>query len=609
VAIAADRSLEHGRRVPDLVGLLVVLAAAGALYVAWMDGVWMAADLGAYAHPAQRLLAGEVPARDFEDVHNAGYVHVVNALALALLGPDVLAIRWPLLAVVLVQAGMAYRWVLPLGRGWAALAGLSVGLMSPMLAPNPTANWYALVPALLVADRLRSLRGRPTARDLALLGFLAGMCFMLRQLSGTLLGVGLVSWLLIQAGRRDRDREAAGDIPGPAAPAPWAGRALMCVLLVGTVGYLLGLPHPGSVVLFAGAPVVLLAVGVARVRAPSSDVARLAGWLTLGGLLAVAPVLAYHAVHGSLGAWFHDTVLLAKRLADMPFNANEDYVAQLIYMFMAPFTGNGLAQVPVSLAWIGRLLLTPVLGGLALARVLGVGGSVGSSRGGAPRPAPDPVLWIALFYGIGAVHHEIPLYLLWALPPLLAAFHRELPRAPRAWRTVGLAWLAASAFVALRYDRPHTIWYEGAESVMAPRNHPRPEVPVFPGVGIKVSAPEADDYGRIVAVIHEHARPDESIFSFPTHPEFYVLAERRNATRYVFAGTSLYSEARVDSLIADFRRDPPAVILYLPRDKYNSPRTERLRAALAADYELFETRRGFEILVRADDPRTPNELP
>ena len=68
---------------------------------------WWAADEGAYAHVALRVLDGAVLNSEIQDLH-AGYINFANAFALWLFGADVVSMRYPLMALGLVQSFLVY---------------------------------------------------------------------------------------------------------------------------------------------------------------------------------------------------------------------------------------------------------------------------------------------------------------------------------------------------------------------------------------------------------------------------------------------------------------------------------------------------------------------
>lgn len=82
----------------------------------------------------------------------------------------------------------------------------------------------------------------------------------------------------------------------------------------------------------------------------------------------------------------------------------------------------------------------------------------------------------------------------------------------------------------------------------------------LPRAGLRVSAPEADLYRRLVAVIQAHSSDGDFIYATPDCPQVYFLAGRRNPTRTFY-----------DFFDADYGADP-------------EPRRRRLLAAIDAHH-------------------------
>jgi hypothetical protein len=86
------------RNPPVRLLILLVLGVAAA-YVGWhLDRGWVPGDEGSLAHAAQRVLLGELPHRDFDDVYTGGLAYV-NAAAFQLLGTTLWSMRLVLFAV------------------------------------------------------------------------------------------------------------------------------------------------------------------------------------------------------------------------------------------------------------------------------------------------------------------------------------------------------------------------------------------------------------------------------------------------------------------------------------------------------------------------------
>ena len=218
----------HASRRPSPLELLalafVVLATVGVV-VHFFDRFWWAPDEGVYAYVAGRIVGGDVLYRDVQDLH-AGYVQLLNAAAFALLGIDLISLRYPLALVTVLQAGLVFLLLRPRGPLVAVSGGLAAAALTFVQFLNPTANWYALFVAV-VATTVLAWPSRSAGRLVAL-GFLLGVLFLVRQLTGVLFAMGALTYLLYEA-------QAAAAAPVRRAV---LSRALVAVMAVGLAGYL-----------------------------------------------------------------------------------------------------------------------------------------------------------------------------------------------------------------------------------------------------------------------------------------------------------------------------------------------------------------------------------
>ena len=140
---------------------LVVLSVLGvaAAYVAWhLNRGWVPLDEGSLGHAAQRVLAGEVPHRDFDDVYTGGLAYL-NATAFRLLGTTLWSMRLMMFGVFLAWVPSVYyvasRFARPL---LAAGITLLAVVWSVPNYPAPMPSWYNLFLATFgIAALLRFL--------------------------------------------------------------------------------------------------------------------------------------------------------------------------------------------------------------------------------------------------------------------------------------------------------------------------------------------------------------------------------------------------------------------------------------------------------------------
>jgi hypothetical protein len=126
-------------------GVLIGVIVVSALYL-WSraDCDWIALDEGTLAHPAERVLQGEWPHRDFDDVYSGGQASY-HALLFRLLGTDLFSLRVGLFAFSLGFVAASYAIAVRFCKPW--LAGLVTLICLGWSVPNYFAgmpSWYNL---------------------------------------------------------------------------------------------------------------------------------------------------------------------------------------------------------------------------------------------------------------------------------------------------------------------------------------------------------------------------------------------------------------------------------------------------------------------------------
>ena len=138
-----DRRPTH-RRADWWIGLATVLVISTIYLWVFIDRGWIPHDEGTLAQGAERVLAGEIPHRDFIELYTGGLTYV-NALALKVFGIHLLAIRYALFIAFVVWVPVFYYSVT---RMVSPIAGAAVTLLAVFWSvPNyPAAmpSWYNL---------------------------------------------------------------------------------------------------------------------------------------------------------------------------------------------------------------------------------------------------------------------------------------------------------------------------------------------------------------------------------------------------------------------------------------------------------------------------------
>ena len=195
-----------------LFGVLVL----SAVYVAWHLGRgWVPHDEGALAQSAERLLQGELPHRDFDDIYTGGLAYL-DAAAFRLFGTTLWSMRLVLFAVFLAWVPIVFylasRFVKPVAAAGITLLAVVWSLPN---YPAPMPSWYNLFLATFgVAALFRHLEdGR--RRWLVAAGLAGGLSFLVKVV-GLYYVAGVLLFLVFQAHARSRAEAGREAQPGTA---------------------------------------------------------------------------------------------------------------------------------------------------------------------------------------------------------------------------------------------------------------------------------------------------------------------------------------------------------------------------------------------------------
>jgi hypothetical protein len=561
----------HARRAAGL------LAVAGSLLLLlhFHDRFWWPPDEGNFAHVAERILDGEILQADVQDVH-AGHINFVNAAAMQVFGRRLVSMRYPLAAIALLQAVIVYALLIPRGPWIAAIGSVSGTALGPIQFLNPTPHWYCLFLAFALACWLqRRPVGAPMRLEVA--GLLVGTIFLFRQLTGVLVAMAVITFLLLET----RTPEAsAGSRPR---------RGLLAAGIIGTMAigllwYLARATEASGWILFGLGPLAVLVHAWRRVRISDLACLPLLGRLAVGAAIATAPLALYHTVHGSLHAWFSDAVLTAMDLPSLSFVRSTSYLAWEALAVRTVASGNWPA--PLSGAfWVIAPLLSLGLGILLLRRL--------AHEDGATSPGPLPI--VAVFYGLVSVHYAIPIYLFYSLGISVIALLWVTAAPGAASRPTVIAagaLLLSSAAVFFQAGQPVT---RGARGIIDGVREAAVSKTSLRRSGLRVDPRSGAVYETLVQLIERETRPNETIAAIPSNAELYFLAERRNPFRFYNTALGIRDAADLAAVLEVFRRAPPRLVLFEPTDKYNTPQSREIMTLVRTQYESLGDIAAFEI--------------
>jgi hypothetical protein len=552
--------------------LSAVFLAILAMMMVWQfhDQNWWGPDDGAYAHIAERLLKGEILNGTIYDIH-FGLIHFIHAASFKIFGTSIVGLRYPLALLTVLQC-LIVLWLFRDSDWLTALAGgIAMAALTFVQFLNPTANWYALFATVFLIAAVAWIPREAVFRY-GVLGGLVMIVIMFRQLTGGLVAIGLVTYLLCEDNGRSSFRR------------PILGRAVLALCALSLGFYLFKTASPLSILLFGIWPVALIATGWFTCVMSNRAVARMSAQLIFGAAVAIAPLLLYHCYHGSLLTWFDDTIYSAFRLVSLPFMDKASYAAlPLVGMLMTKGVDTG--TVINEIFWIALLLAPVVLGAVTVARSLAVGGSA-------------PLLaHMAVFFAVVSAHYEIPNYLFYTTALTLCG----LLAVSTGWHKRAQAGVAVSVLLLAgvglwsHAGQPFT---RGIAGIAAGERALIDKDVLDFRVGLRVAPADRAFYEWLVPLIMENSTPEESILALPVNPELYFMTKRRNPTRFFNSALGLQTDAAVEGLLATLAADPPALVIFRTNDKYVTPNTLKVVTRVRETYRRFASRDGIEVYTR-----------
>jgi 4-amino-4-deoxy-L-arabinose transferase-like glycosyltransferase len=539
--------------------LLTVLAISVAYVGVHLSRGWMPFDDGALAQSAERLLQGELPHRDFDDIYTGGLAFL-NAGAFRLFGTNLWSMRLALLAVFVAWVPSVYyiasRLVRPIAAGAVTLLAVVWSL------PNYTAampSWYNLFLATFGAAALFRYLEDGRRRWLVAAGVVGGLSFLVKVV-GLYYLAGVLLFLVFHAHALARE-EAGPDAPRGDVYAAFVTTAL--VLFVATLGVLvrqqLLAPELSQFVL-PGAAISMLLVRnewsqpAGGSRARFATLARLLVPFLIGVALPVALFLVPYLRSGSLGALAYGVFVLpmkrfgvavsrvlpfATMLACAPLvllavlaRVSRDRMAQRIGVAVALALGalfvvTGHNDPAYRMVWYSVRMLLPglvVVGVVVLSRE-----RAADAEDRLLRPRTMALLCVAALCNLIQFPYFVANYFCYVAPLVaLAAVALSRYLQPKAALIPG-ALLAFFVMFAVVRTNDSTLYTMGGIY--------RPYLRTMPlGLergGLEVPVVHAEVYRRLIPLVRSRAKGGYT-WASPDCPEVYFLSGLRNPTRSLF---------------------------------------------------------------------------
>jgi Dolichyl-phosphate-mannose-protein mannosyltransferase len=518
---------------------------------------WTPHDEGLLAQSAERLLAGQLPHRDFAEAYT-GLLTAYHALAFAVGGHSLLTLRMALLLAfalwIPAYYAIAARFLGPLGAAITTAAAVAWSV------PNYSASmpsWYNLFLATAATWAvLRYLDDPARRRWLAIAGCCAGASVLVKVVGVYVIG-GIALFLYWR--RLDASRDQAGAAQAPATRG-WIGPATAVVaaalVSAGVVGLVYRTMTSGAMLHFI-LPAVAVGTIVAIAGLRSRDVrwtellldlATFTAGIAVPVCLFLVPFVTGHAVGALVTGVFVVPLrrLVSATLPPPSFGEAARALPIVAGIWVASRLGESLRRYAI--------LIAIPLGGVVLA--LSFHGSlyvdvVDAARALIPITAvvalalaipaqPTPVsagrqrgvllVFVAVFFSLIQFPFAAVVYFCYVAPlAFLAIIAITADLNPRIPAGVGGPLLGfALCFAVWRMNTREYVTL----GVAVPDPKPASVLPL-PRGGLRVSSEDSAIYTALVATVRAHATNDY-MYCTPDCPEVYFLAGLKNPTPTTF---------------------------------------------------------------------------
>lgn len=544
-----------GRRL----GSYLLAWVAAAFYLWHFAGRgWIPHDDGMLAQIAERILAGELPHRDFDDPYTGGlgYLH---AMAFLGFGVRILSLR-----ILLFLAALAWMpAVFLLARRFVSPASAAFVTAAAVVWTIP--NYFASMPSyynLFFATwgTVAILRHLDTNSRIWL--FVAGLCgglsFLVKS-AGLYFVAAAIIFLLYREQVQHRGTEH---------------RSLAVLVAKALFGLLFVIPLAGFVVARPGATEFLhfFVPGVSLIalmiwtewssgRGPAGARVRGAVLLILpflfGVLLPLTLFIIPYVLTSSVSAWYEGVFVaprtrfyaataelppLVTMLAALPYglvlmasairwsmlNRRWGIVIFAATAFIAPLAVAGGAVSPIyrSVWYSVRHLTLPIV--LAVCILL-----VRSEKSSLSLPRRQELYLLALLAALMPLV-QIPfaaaIYFCYAAPFLLLAALALVRSTPTRHHWVHPVLLGGYVLFAVAWTNTNYVWTLGAYHV----SYKFVGTSILPRAGITMMAGDRAEYATVVALIQQANRGKRYIYAGPDCPEVYFLSGTSNPTRTLY---------------------------------------------------------------------------
>jgi hypothetical protein len=531
----------------DLVLCIAVTIVSGCYLAAFAWRGWLPWDDGLLAAAAQRVVEGQLPHRDFDDLYTGGLA-LLHAGAFKLLGPSLSALRDTLFCAAIASVPLWY-WICrgfapPLG---AAILTLTCFAWSVPNYPASMPSWYNLFCAMAaLAAGLRYLQTRER-RWVCAAGLAAGTS-VLFKITGVYLIVAIATFLMYNSlGDRSAD---------PRRGRPIGALVILGLVVLSAVPFALtaSAPRATTVVELALPPAAItFAVGVCALReyrrgwAPSFNALRVYLAFAMGVAIPALVFLLPFAYSHALGPLVHGAFVLPQRRLDVATTQRFGpplFTIGFALPLLRVLTAKRYAAIgPWHGAFIGlfflafdRLMvrvgsLDPMWCSVATIMMpmsLVIGWSlVGRETQLSETRHSGPLVLtglVAAWCALIQFPFSIPVYFAY-VAPLVLLCAVALSARSRGWAP-GIDGPVLAGYLVLAITIRSSINPEYFRK-------PEPAGMLSPLSGIEVPRADSVEYSKVLTMLKSHSR-SAYILATPDAPEIYFLSGLRNPTRTLY---------------------------------------------------------------------------
>lgn len=547
------------------IAVWVLCLASGVYASRFVTRGWIPHDEGTIGQSAERVMAGQLPHRDFDEVYTGGLTYL-HAAAMQVIGTNLRAPRMLLFAgfLAFIAAALAIAWRVS-GSG-AALA--AVALVVVWSVPNYFASlpsWYVLFCATFGCLALFWFLASRRQVWLVVAGACGGVAVLMKISGVFYLAAALLIFIYVE---QTTAITPAG--PSPRRSLWWGVAAVPLAACAGLVLYLAAARATARPLLQLFLPLLVVSGFLVwherrAARAPTAQRAA-ALWAMVapfatGVLLPIVAFAAFYWWQDGLGALVQGVfVLPQRRLTEATMGPPPLATLGLALPYAAIFILGARGQLTRAwmtvmlsaiLALILLLVPNPVVyrGVLAVARWMPLVVAIAAVNLLSSRNDPRLFVLVAMSAALSLIQfpYATPIYFCYAAPMTVLALTAVVSAPPRAaLRLHGCVAAFFFLFAVLFLNRSYG-WNLGVQFI---RYDPGSRLDL-PRAGLVVPDDDRATYDAVVRKVQERAAGG-TIYAGPDCPEVYFLSGFSNPTRalFEFLGPDRIDRAAMTHLLA-----------------------------------------------------------